>query len=324
LKVDIDPGGSAPAAIEPFYQCLKRHRVDLRRGPVRTLQVNLGFLCNQSCRHCHLVAGPDRQEVMSRKTMDQVIAFARLNRFECLDITGGAPEMNPELEYLLSQLAPLAPRLMLRSNLTALAAGCRESLLEICRRHKVVIIGSLPALNAAQTDAVRGRGVMENSLRMLVKLNALGYGRPATGLELDLVTSPAGAFLPAAQCQAEKKFRQHLESRLGITFSRLYIFANVPLGRFYQWLEQSGNLSGYMDRLVSGFNPAAIDGLMCRNLVSVSWDGYLYDCDFNLAAGRHPVGGPRHISQARDLPAAGDFIATGDYCYACTAGSGFT
>jgi radical SAM/Cys-rich protein len=324
MKAEGDPKLTDSGIVEPFADKLAQHGLMLRRGYTRTLQVNLGLLCNQTCRHCHLVAGPDRQEIMGRETMEQIIEFARRSRFECVDLTGGAPEMNPHLEYLLAQLAPLTPRLMLRSNLTAMAAGNRDNLLAICRQHKVVIITSLPATNGAQTDAMRGRGAMETSIRMLARLNALGYGLTGTGLELDLVANPPGAFLPAGQCQAEIKFRRDLESKWGIVFSHLYTFANVPLGRFRQWLKESGNLATYMERLVSSFNPATIDGLMCRTQVSVSWDGYLYDCDFNLAAGL-PLGkGRRHISEVRSQPAAGDVIATGDYCYACTAGSGFT
>jgi radical SAM/Cys-rich protein len=324
MKAEEYPCPADAGLVDPFADKLAQHGLVLRRGCTRTLQVNLGFLCNQTCRHCHLVAGPDRREVMSRKTMEQVIDFARRCRFECLDLTGGAPEMNPHLDYLLTELAPLAPRLMLRSNLTAMAVANHDSLLDICRQHKVVIVTSLPATNDAQTDAMRGRGAMQTSIRMLARLNALGYGLPGTGLELDLVANPPGAFLPAAQCQAEMRFRRDLESKWGIVFSHLYTFANVPLGRFRKWLKESGNLAAYMERLVSGFNPVTIDGLMCRNLMSVSWDGYLYDCDFNLAAGL-PLGNlRRHITEVEEPPAPGDLIATGDYCYACTAGSGFT
>jgi radical SAM/Cys-rich protein len=324
MKAEDDPLVADSGVVDPFADKLARHGLVLRRGCTRTLQINLGLLCNQTCRHCHLVAGPDRQEIMSRTTMEQVIEFARPSQFECLDLTGGAPEMNPHIEYLLSQLAPLAPRLMLRSNLTALAAGNQDNLLDICRQHKVVIITSLPATNGAQTDAMRGRGTMETSIRMLARLNALGYGRQGTGLELDLVANPPGAYLPAAQGQAEIKFRRDLENKWGIVFSHLYTFANVPLGRFRKWLKESGNLPAYMERLVSSFNPATIDGLMCRTSVSISWDGYLYDCDFNLAAGLPQGKCRQHISEIKVPPAPGDAIATGDYCYACTAGSGFT
>jgi radical SAM/Cys-rich protein len=317
-------GRPSDATVEPFAQRLAGHGLELRRGAAQTLQVNVGLRCNQVCRHCHLSAGPDRLESMDRATMVQVIAFVARHRFQCVDITGGAPELNPDLGFLLSELAPLAPRLMLRSNLTALAGQRTGELLDLCQLHRVAIVTSLPALNAGQTDAQRGSGVLAASIAMLKELNDLGYGRPGTGLELDLVANPTGAFLPPSQCQAEKKFRTDLARRWSIVFNHLFTFANVPLGRFRKWLKDSGNFEAYMERLAAAFNPATIDGLMCRTLVSVSWDGYLYDCDFNLAAGL-PAGATRlHVSEAPAPPAPGEPIATGDYCYACTAGAGFT
>lgn len=317
-------GLAGETAVEPFAHQLAKHGLELRRGEVQTLQVNVGLLCNQACRHCHLAAGPGRGESMDRKTMAQVASFAARNRFQCIDLTGGAPELHPDLGFLLSELAPLAPRLMLRSNLTALSGSRGEALLALCRHHQVAIVASLPALYVGQTDAQRGRGVLAKSIAMLSRLNDLGYGRPETGLELDLVVNPTGAFLPPAQCQAEQKFRRDLERKWGLTFTHLYTFANVPLGRFQQWLKSSDNFGPYMERLAGAFNPATIVGLMCRTLVSVSWEGYLYDCDFNLAAGL-PAGEARqHIAEAPGPPAAGELIATGDHCYACTAGAGFT
>ncbi|MDA8164625.1 MAG: arsenosugar biosynthesis radical SAM protein ArsS [Desulfobacteraceae bacterium] len=312
------------APVQPFAERLAGHGLELRRGTAQTLQVNVGLTCNQACRHCHLAAGPGRSESMDRATMAQVAAFAARSRFRCIDITGGAPELNPDLEWFLAALAPLAPRLMLRSNLTALAARPHEELLALCRRHRVAIVTSLPALNASQTDAQRGEGVLATSLAMLRKLNGLGYGRPEAGLELDLVANPTGAFLPPSQCQAEQKFRGDLARKWGIVFTRLFTFANVPLGRFRKWLKESGNFENYMERLAAAFNPATVEGLMCRTLVSVAWDGFLYDCDFNLAAGLPAGSVRRHVSQMAGPPAPGEPIATGDYCYACTAGAGFT
>jgi radical SAM/Cys-rich protein len=317
-------GLAEEASVEPFAHRLTRHGLDLRRGETRTLQVNVGLLCNQACRHCHLTAGPGRRESMDRQTMAQVVSFAASHRFSCIDITGGAPEMNPDLGFLLSKLVPLAPRVMLRSNLTALAEKQGEELVALCLRHKVAIVTSLPALNASQTDAQRGKGVLAESIAMLGRLNDLGYGRPETGLELDLVVNPTGAFLPPAQCQAEQKFRRDLERKWGLAFTHLFTFANVPLGRFRKWLKDSDNFAPYMERLAGAFNPATIEGLMCRTQVTVSWDGYLYDCDFNLAADL-PAGAVRqHIAEVPELPAPGGSIATGDHCYACTAGAGFT
>ncbi len=310
--------------IDSFKQTLEKHGLELRRDQTHTLQVNIGLLCNQACKHCHLNAGPRRKEVMSRSTMNDVIAYARRVGFEVIDITGGAPEMVPDIGYLISELAPLTPRLMLRSNLTALAIEGREQLLEICIRNRVVIVSSFPATNQGQTDSQRGEGVWEESLRMLKRLNEVGYGVEGSGLELDLVANPSGAFLPTSQQEAERKFKRDLERKFGIAFNHLYTFANMPLGRFRSWLEKSGNYPQYMEKLAQSFNPCTIAELMCRTLVSVSWDGYLYDCDFNQAEDL-PLGGKKiHVAMMEGLPEPGTLIAAGDHCYACTAGSGFT
>ncbi|MHB1397630.1 MAG: arsenosugar biosynthesis radical SAM (seleno)protein ArsS [Trichloromonadaceae bacterium] len=307
-----------------FARTLAEQRLTLTRGQTRTLQLNLGFLCDLACRHCHLEAGPQRREVMSRATMEDVIAFARRVPFAVIDITGGAPELVPDLPYLLQSLAPLTGKLLLRSNLTAIAEEGRQALLKICVDHQVTIVASFPSLNAGQADAQRGGGVFERSLETLRRLNALGYGQPGSGLELDLVASPAGAFLPAGQAQTEKHFKRQLATKWGIVFNQLYTFANVPLGRFRTWLQLSGNFDSYLESLRAAFNPCTIDGLMCRHQLSVAWDGTLYDCDFNLAAAI-PLGSARkHVAQLLQGPEVGAAIATGEHCFACTAGSGFT
>jgi radical SAM/Cys-rich protein len=303
---------------------LARHGLELKRGQTNTLQINVGLVCNQACRHCHLVAGPDRSEIMSRDTMDEVVAYAKRARFQVVDITGGAPEMNPHLGYLIETVAPMAPRLMLRANLTALAQRSTNYLVELCKVNQVVIVGSFPSASASQTDSQRGTGVLEKSIAMLRKLNDVGYGRDGTGLELNLVSNPTGAFLPVTQSQAEKKFKADLERKWGLFFDNLFTFANVPLGRFLTWLRDSGNLESYMQKLSASFNPCTVEGLMCRTFLSVNWDGYLYDCDFNLARGVYLAGRKRHVSEMDGLPEPGTRIPTGNHCYACTAGSGFT
>jgi radical SAM/Cys-rich protein len=306
-----------------FSDTLERHKVELVRGEATILQVNVGLRCNQACRHCHLEAGPDRREMMGRKTIEDTIAYVERSAYQVVDITGGAPELNPHLPVLLERLSSLTPRIMLRSNLTALTEE-EHKLVEVCRRHRVVIVASLPSLHPAQTDAQRGRGALERSVQALQSLNAAGYGKPDTDLQLDLVSNPTGAFLPVSQEQAEKKFKRDLERRWGIVFNRLYTFANVPLGRYRTWLRDSGNLANYLNRLVSRFNPCTVSGLMCRTLVSVNWEGYLFDCDFNLARGLFMGGRRIHISGMAGKPAAGEPIAVSEHCFACTAGSGFT
>ena len=312
------------AGVEPFADTLARHGLSLVRDRVRTLQVNTGNLCNLQCRHCHLEAGPGRQEIMSRKTMEAVVAFARRFPFQVIDITGGAPELVPDLPFLVEGVAPLAPRILLRTNLSALSGAERESLFALCVAHRVVLIASLPSTNPSQVDAQRGVGATAAAIAMLEKLNVAGYGVEGTGLELELVSNPVGASLPASQESVERKFRDDLLRKWGIVFNRLHTFANAPLGRFREWLLQTGKYERYMKMVADGFNPSAVEGLMCRTLLSVSWDGFLYDCDFNLATGRPASGDKVHVSGIRELPLPGTPIAIGDYCYACTAGSGFT
>jgi len=312
------------ATVESFRLALSRHGFELTRGQTNTLQINVGLLCNQSCHHCHLQAGPSRKEVMDAETVDEVVAFVQRSNFQVIDITGGAPELNPNLVNMIEGLSPLAPRILLRSNLTALIDGRRDFLIDICRKHHIVIVASFPSLNMTQAEAQRGKGIFEKSITALKKLNAIGYGRDGSDLEINLVSNPTGAFLPPSQAQEEKRFRRELQGKWGIVFNHVYTFANVPLGRFRQWLQYSGNLEKYLQSLASRFNPCAVEGLMCRTLISVSWDGYLYDCDFNLAKGLSMGGREIHISEMDGPPKPGTPIAVSDHCYACTAGSGFT
>jgi len=307
-----------------FQETLLAHGLELNRRETNWLQVNVGLVCDLACKHCHLEAGPARTELMGPETVEDVIACAGRFRFDTIDVTGGAPELMPHLPRLVSGLAPLAGKLVVRTNLVALAGPESTALLELYRRHNVSIVASLPSLAAAQTDAQRGSGVCERSIAVLQRLNHLGYGREGSGLELDIAANPAGAFLPVPQASAEQRFRQELQRRHGIHFNRLFTFANVPLGRFRSWLEHSGNLEDYLGRLQGSFNPCTLSGLMCCSLLSVNWDGYIFDCDFNLAAGLPQGGGRRHISSLRALPLRGTPIAVGDHCFACTAGAGFT
>ncbi|MBI4798936.1 MAG: arsenosugar biosynthesis radical SAM protein ArsS [Desulfarculus sp.] len=307
-----------------FAQTLRRHQLDLTRGQTTVLQVNLGLLCNQACRHCHLSAGPGRGEVMDTATVQEVLAYARRGGFATVDITGGAPELNPNLEILLEGLRGLACRVILRANLTALLSPPHRGLIPRLAAGRVAITASFPSLSAQQAQAQRGEGVFEQSLNCLRLLNQAGYGQPGTNLQLDLVVNPAGAFQPPEQAPTEKRFRQVLAQRWGIAFNSLHVFANVPLGRFKDWLVETGGHEAYVRRLAEGFNPCALPGVMCRGLLSVAWDGFLYDCDFNQAAGL-PLGGQRtHVSQMEGPPPVGQAIAVGEHCFTCTAGAGFT
>ncbi|MCF8111228.1 MAG: arsenosugar biosynthesis radical SAM protein ArsS [Desulfobacteraceae bacterium] len=311
--------------MESFNKTLGRHNLKLTRGHTSILQINAGLLCNQKCRHCHLEAGPDRKENMDGKTARQVAAYAERGGFDTIDITGGAPELNPHLEYLVDSLSQTASQIMLRSNLSALGRDDKKHLIKKMASRRVTIVASFPSLDEPQTNAQRGDGVFKTSIEVLQKLNHKGYGQKDTGLELNLVVNPTGAFLPPAQEQSAKRFREILQRRWGIAFNRLHSFANVPMGRFRKWLAASGNLEAYMEKLANAFNPCALEGVMCRSLLSVSWDGYLYDCDFNLAR-RIAMGGGKkvHVSEMPRRPETDAPIATADYCYTCTAGAGFT
>lgn len=307
-----------------FSQTLQAHDLELVRKTTDTLQVNLGRLCNQVCKHCHLEAGPDSKEVMQQTTVVQVADYAARCDFATVDITGGAPELNPHLRQLIELVRPHTTRLMLRCNLTALGDPSRAELMEFFVAMKVDLVASFPALGASQSDAQRGRGVFKTSLDTLGRLNALGYGRPGSGLMLDLVVNPTGAFLPPPQDQAQERFKREMARKWQLEFNQLYTFANVPLGRFKNWLVKSGNYKPYLDKLIQSFNSCAVDGLMCHSLLSVDWQGYLYDCDFNLAVGLPLAARATHITQMDGPPAPGLAIATGEHCYTCTAGSGFT
>jgi radical SAM/Cys-rich protein len=309
--------------VAPFKSTLDRHNLALVRQKTAILQINTGFLCNQTCRHCHLNAGPGRKENMDAQTLKAVVDYAQRCRFETIDITGGAPELNPLLPDLIQQISPLTPRIMLRSNLSALNQHMSR-LLDVLTSHRVVVVASFPSLNLSQTDAQRGEGIFEESIAVLKKLNAVGYGRDGSALELNLVSNPTGAFMPPDQEQVEKRYHQILARKWGLTFNRLFNFANVPLGRFKQWLIQTGNYEAYLQKLMASFNPCAVEGLMCRSQVSVSWDGFLYDCDFNLARGLYMCGRKIHVSEMPESPEPGTPIITADHCYTCAAGSGFT
>ncbi|MBW1696032.1 MAG: arsenosugar biosynthesis radical SAM protein ArsS [Deltaproteobacteria bacterium] len=306
-----------------FSHTLSEHGLTLLREKTTTLQINLGLMCNQTCRHCHLEAGPNRKEMMGSETMQQVVEFAERNDIKVVDITGGAPELHPEIENFIRQLTPLAPNVILRTNLTALMQKA-EPLLQVLTECKTNIIASFPSINPTQLESIRGNGIFDASISALRKLNDIGYGRKQTSLCLDLIVNPSGAFLPPHQKQLEDRFRKVLEQKWGIVFNRLFSLANVPLGRFRSWLISSGNMESYMEKLISSFNPCTVEGLMCRTLISVSWNGYLFDCDFNQASRRFLGNRRLHITQITHPPPPGTPIVTDYHCYTCTAGSGFT
>jgi radical SAM/Cys-rich protein len=297
--------------------------IELRASRVDTLQVNVGKLCNQACKHCHVDAAPARTEIMTRETARQVVDAIRKFRIPTVDITGGAPELNPSFRYLVREARDLGSRVIVRHNLTVMFEPGQRDLPQFFRGHAVEVVCSLPYFLEQQTDAQRGRGVFEKSIDALRRLNAVGYGTENTGLILNLVYNPVGAFLPPAQEGIEADFKRELMNRFGISFNHLFTITNMPIKRFLDYLRRSGNEERYMRKLVAAFNPATIDGLMCRNLVSVDWTGRLYDCDFNqmLELGVAPEL-PQTIVNFDPETFTRRRIMTGSHCFGCTAGAG--
>jgi len=290
---------------------------------ITVFQINVGKLCNQTCRHCHVDAGPDRTERMSRETAELCIAALARTDIPTVDVTGGAPELNSNFRWLVEQARVLGRKVIDRCNLTVLLLPSQADLAEFLARHQVEIIASLPSYRAGQTDAQRGEGIFEKSLEAIRLLNRLGYGRSGSGLTLNLVYNPVGAFLPPKQEAIEAQFKKELRAGYGIEFNRLYTITNMPISRFLEFLVESGNYDRYMARLTSAFNPAAAAAVMCRSTLSVGWDGRLYDCDFNQMLDLPVVhGAPSHIRNFNPIQLHHRQIVTGNHCYGCTAGSG--
>ena len=294
----------------------------LRPTTLDILQVNVGRRCNQTCKHCHVDAGPDRSEVMPRDVMDAVLAFLALNRVARLDITGGAPELHPDFRELVVRGAATGAHVMHRCNLTAILLPNYSDIPALLAAHKVEVIASLPYFQARETDAQRGEGVFDESVEGLRRLNALGYGR-GTGLELNLVANPVGTFLPGDQASLETMWKRELKQRFDIEFDHLFTITNMPISRFLEFLDERGRTVDYMTRLANAYNPVAAASVMCRNTLSVGYDGRLYDCDFNqMLEMPLAVGAPRTIFDASLAALQARDIEVGPHCFGCTAGAG--
>ena len=297
----------------------------IARGKLDTLQVNLGYRCNQACFHCHVNASPDRTEMMARETVDAVLAVLRTRSIGTLDVTGGAPELHPDFRRLVRESRALDLRVIDRCNLTILNEPGFEDLASFLAAERVEIVASLPCYSKDNVDRQRGENVFESSILALRKLNALGYGDDDAGLVLNLVYNPQGPALPPAQHTLEAAYKRELAMHFGVVFNALYTLANMPINRFGSMLVSHGKFAAYMQLLRSAHNPANLDGVMCRSLVSVDWQGDLYDCDFNqmlgiplLIAGRPR----RHVSELARIALDGLPITVADHCYGCTAGQG--
>jgi radical SAM/Cys-rich protein len=315
---------SAPGGAPPFEEKLaEAGLLPLTATGITVFQINVGKLCNQTCGHCHVDAGPARREIMSRETAEACIQALAKTDIPTVDITGGAPELNPNFRWLVEQSRALGRHVIDRCNLTVLLLPGQADLAEFLAGHSVEIIASLPYYRATQTDAQRGRGVFEKSIEAMRRLNALGYGREGSGLALNLVYNPVGAYLPPRQESIEAQFKRELGRRHGVVFNRLFTITNMPISRFLDFLLRTGNYEGYMERLANAFNPAAAAGVMCRYTISIGWDGTVYDCDFNQMLDL-PVafGVPRQIHDFDIAALAHRRILTGNHCYGCTAGAG--
>ena len=306
-----------------FAGCFDRHGLGpLRRHRLRELQVNVGRLCNQACNHCHVDAGPKRTEIMTWDTMEKILEWAQAASITTVDITGGAPEVNPHFRRLVDSFLAQGSQVTSRCNLTVLLEPGQEDLASWYARRKIRLVCSLPCYTQINVDAQRGDGVFEKSIAALKRLNGTGYGREEA-LVLDLVYNPGGAFLPAAQEKLEADYKQRLQEDHGVVFSRLRTLTNLPINRFARFLDRTGQYEKYMQLLEDNFNPATVPGLMCRHLVSVDWRGRVYDCDFNqmldLPLGDMP---PRYLwdIETQDLDAAP--VAVDSHCFGCTAGAG--
>jgi len=297
----------------------------IRRRRLETLQINVGYRCNQSCLHCHVNAGPTRTEEMDRRTALEVLAFIESSGIKTLDITGGAPELNPHFRLLVTSARELGVHVMDRCNLTILEQPGHDDLAQFLADHQVEIVASLPCYLETNVDAQRGKGVFDASIRGLQLFNRLGYGTPGSGLKLSLVYNPQGAVLPPAQGQLEQDYRRHLGDRFGIVFDQLYVITNMPVKRFGSMLISKGQFEQYMDLLKNAYLPENLDSVMCRSLVSVDWRGFVYDCDFNqmLELPLYWKNRPRtHIKELIGADLNDNPISVKDHCYGCTAGQG--
>lgn len=313
-------------ASNPFDRHIKQEgHKRLVRQNTDILQVNLGYMCNQTCKHCHVDAGPTRREIMPEAVIEDVLNVLRKYRIDTIDLTGGAPEMHPQFRYIVQEARKTQVReIISRCNLTIILANKKYSdLPRFYAEHRVRVVSSLPYFQAAKTDRQRGEGVFEKSIRALQMLNEAGFAQPGKGLQLDLVYNPTGAFLPGPQHLLEAQYKKELLEKWGISFNQLLTITNMPIARFLEYLHTSGNYEEYMEKLISAFNPATLGGLMCRNTISVDWQGRLFDCDFNQMLGMHlHPDGARHIRDFVPLSVVGLPVRTGVHCYGCTAGAG--
>lgn len=325
-QLEILEGGIFEEGELPYFRdkIAMNGRFPLRPKKLEILQINVGYMCNQVCEHCHVDAGPDRKEIMTRETMVQCLEVIKNTEAHTLDLTGGAPEMNPNFRWFVEEAAKVGIKdFIVRSNLTIIRANHKYlDLPEFFKKHNVHVVSSMPHYTRGKTDKQRGDGVFDKSIEALQQLNSVGYGLPDSSLRLDLVYNPSGAFLPADQTAMENDFKKVLKEDFGIDFHNLFAITNLPISRFLDYLIASENYEDYMYALVDAYNPEAIENVMCTNTISISWDGWLYDCDFNQMLGLKVASKIKHIQDYNEDILSDRNIIVSQHCYGCTAGAG--
>jgi len=296
----------------------------IKRGKLETLQVNLGYLCNQSCLHCHVNAGPTRKENMQEETIEDIIRFLRDNKIKKLDLTGGAPELNPHFRHIVSTASSMGVHIIDRCNLTVLHEQGQEDTADFLAQHKVEVVASLPCYLEENVDGQRGDGVFQTSIAAIKLLNISGYGLEDSGLELNLMYNPIGPHLPPAQCQLEQDYKRELKNRYDIVFNNLYSLTNMPIKRFGSTLISKGEFDSYITLLKDAYQQDNLQTVMCRSLISVDWQGYVYDCDFNQMLDLPLIekGKKMHVRDVVSDKLTQSEIIVADHCYGCTAGQG--
>mgnify|MGYP003668321634 FL=1 len=321
----LSKGMFADGELPTFAKKIKEtNQFPLRPKKLEVLQINVGYMCNQVCSHCHVDAGPDRKEIMTKETMQQCLDVIKKTGAHTLDLTGGAPEMNPNFRWFVEEAAKVGIKdFIVRSNLTIIRANKKYyDLPEFFKKHNVHVVSSMPHWTRGKTDKQRGDGVFDKSIKALQELNAVGYGMPDSSLRLDLVYNPSGAFLPGDQMALENDFKKALKEEFDIDFHSLFAITNLPISRFLDYLIASENYEDYMYSLVEAYNPSAVENVMCTNTLSISWDGWLYDCDFNQMLNLKVASKVKHISDYNEELLQNRNIIINQHCYGCTAGAG--
>jgi radical SAM/Cys-rich protein len=321
LSSGIFANGELPTFAEKIKET---NQFPLRPKKLEILQINLGYMCNQVCGHCHVDAGPDRKEIMTKETMEQCLDVIKKTTAHTLDLTGGAPEMNPNFRWFVEEASKAGiTDFIVRSNLTIIRANKKYyDLPEFFKKHSVHVVSSMPHWTRGKTDKQRGNGVFDKSVKALQELNAIGYGLEGSGLKLDLVYNPSGAFLPGNQQALENDFKKALKADFDIDFHQLFAITNLPISRFLDYLIASDNYEDYMHSLLDAYNPEAVKSVMCTNTISISWEGWLYDCDFNQMLNLKVASTVKHISDYDEEALQDRDIIINQHCYGCTAGSG--